>query len=218
MIVESVGLGQVLGCYGPALGVLAFTLGASVLPLQSEVVIDSAVDMLILLVPPAGGDELQVRCYHAGAACVSAMPGSLLVRVQGVKKGIMEVADMVVVNKSDGELIPYVVHREYRGRLQPKECVACVCVCVCVSLSLSAARHSANDFRRALQLARRKHKAWEPKVRMLGIVRRATCVLSSHSAFHQVKRCSALTADGVDRVWAVCTNFFTTMTENGEVW
>ena len=35
---------------------------------------------------------------------------------------------------------------------------------------------------------------------------------------HQVKRCSALTADGVDRVWAVCTNFFTTMTENGEVW
>ena len=115
-------------------------MGASVLPLQSEVVIDSAVDMLILLVPPAGGDELQVRCYHAGAACVSAMPGSLLVRVQGVKKGIMEVADMVVVNKSDGELIPYVVHREYRGRLQPKECVACVCVCVCVSLSLSALR------------------------------------------------------------------------------
>ena len=156
-------------------------MGASVLPLQSEVVIDSAVDMLILLVPPAGGDELQVRCYHAGAACVSAMPGSLLVRVQGVKKGIMEVADMVVVNKSDGELIPYVVHREYRGRLQPKECVACVCVCVCVSLSLSAARHSANDFRRALQLARRKHKAWEPKVRMLGIVRRATCAFSSHS-------------------------------------
>ena len=84
--------------------------------------------------------------------------------MQGVKKGIMEVADMVVVNKSDGELIP-------------------------------AARHSANDFRRALQLARRKHKAWEPKV----------------------KRCSALTADGVDRVWAVCTNFFTTMTENGEL-
>ena len=197
-------------------------MGASVLPLQSEVVIDSAVDMLILLVPPAGGDELQVRCYHAGAACVSAMPGSLLVRVQGVKKGIMEVADMVVVNKSDGELIPYVVGAVPSRVLwaSPTEgvCCVCVCVCVCLSLSLSAARHSANDFRRALQLARRKHKAWEPKVRMLGIVRRATCVLSSHSAFHQVKRCSALTADGVDRVWAVCTNFFTTMTENGEVW
>jgi len=29
--------------------------------------------------------------------------------VQGVKKGIMEVADMVVVNKSDGDLIPYAV-------------------------------------------------------------------------------------------------------------
>jgi LAO/AO transport system kinase len=35
--------------------------------------------MLLLLVPPANGDELQ-----------------------GIKKGVMEVADMVVVNKADG--------------------------------------------------------------------------------------------------------------------
>mmetsp|Transcript_14539 Transcript_14539/g.26080 ORF Transcript_14539/g.26080 Transcript_14539/m.26080 type:complete len:391 (-) Transcript_14539:41-1213(-) len=48
---------------------------------QSEVLVDETVDMLMLLVPPAGGDELQ-----------------------GVKKGIMEVADMVVVNKADGDL------------------------------------------------------------------------------------------------------------------
>jgi len=48
---------------------------------QSEVLVDQTVDMLMLLVPPGGGDELQ-----------------------GVKKGIMEVADMVVVNKADGEL------------------------------------------------------------------------------------------------------------------
>ncbi|GMI23442.1 hypothetical protein TeGR_g412 [Tetraparma gracilis] len=47
---------------------------------QSEVEVDQAVDMLLLLVPPAGGDELQ-----------------------GSKKGIVECADMMVVNKADGE-------------------------------------------------------------------------------------------------------------------
>lgn len=48
---------------------------------QSEIKVDDAVDMLLLVVPPAGGDELQ-----------------------GVKKGIMEVADLVVINKADGDL------------------------------------------------------------------------------------------------------------------
>ncbi|KAF0693010.1 Aste57867_15959 [Aphanomyces stellatus] len=48
---------------------------------QSEIIIDDTVDMVMLLVPPAGGDELQ-----------------------GSKKGIMEIADVVVVNKADGEL------------------------------------------------------------------------------------------------------------------
>lgn len=52
---------------------------------QSEVIVDQAVDMLLLLLPPAGGDELQ-----------------------GVKKGIMEVADYVAINKSDGALQEYV--------------------------------------------------------------------------------------------------------------
>lgn len=58
VIVESVGLGQ------------------------SEVEIAQSVDMLILIVPPGGGDELQ-----------------------GVKKGIMEVADILIVNKADGSLL-----------------------------------------------------------------------------------------------------------------
>ncbi|KAF9401379.1 hypothetical protein BGZ94_005222 [Podila epigama] len=40
------------------------------------------VDMFVLLVPPAGGDELQ-----------------------GMKKGIMELSDLVIVNKSDGALV-----------------------------------------------------------------------------------------------------------------
>ncbi|KAI2507933.1 ArgK protein [Fragilaria crotonensis] len=49
---------------------------------QSEVEIAKSVDMMILVLPPASGDELQ-----------------------GVKKGIMEVADMIVVNKADGALL-----------------------------------------------------------------------------------------------------------------
>mmetsp|Transcript_27573 Transcript_27573/g.81108 ORF Transcript_27573/g.81108 Transcript_27573/m.81108 type:complete len:226 (+) Transcript_27573:1036-1713(+) len=50
---------------------------------QSEVEITEGVDMLILIVSPGGGDELQ-----------------------GVKKGIVELADMLVVNKADGDLFP----------------------------------------------------------------------------------------------------------------
>lgn len=63
---------------------------------QSEVEIAESVDMLVLIVPPGGGDELQ-----------------------GVKKGIVEVADMLVVNKADGSLLP-VARRtaaDYRGAL-----------------------------------------------------------------------------------------------------
>jgi LAO/AO transport system kinase len=50
---------------------------------QSEVAVDECVDMLWLVVPPGGGDELQ-----------------------GVKKGIVELADMIIVNKADGDLLP----------------------------------------------------------------------------------------------------------------
>lgn len=50
---------------------------------QSEVEITEGVDMLILIVSPGGGDELQA-----------------------VKKGIVEVADMILVGKSDGDLLP----------------------------------------------------------------------------------------------------------------
>ncbi|KAL3879049.1 hypothetical protein ACJMK2_031363 [Sinanodonta woodiana] len=49
---------------------------------QSEFAVSDMVDMFCLIIPPAGGDELQ-----------------------GIKKGIIEVADVVVVNKSDGDLV-----------------------------------------------------------------------------------------------------------------
>ena len=48
---------------------------------QSETAVAGMVDMFLLLLLPAGGDELQ-----------------------GVKRGIMELADLVLVNKADGEL------------------------------------------------------------------------------------------------------------------
>ena len=48
---------------------------------QSEVAVADMVDLFCLLVAPGGGDELQ-----------------------GIKRGIMELADLVVVNKADGDL------------------------------------------------------------------------------------------------------------------
>ncbi len=48
---------------------------------QSEVNVAGLSDLFILLLAPAGGDELQ-----------------------GVKRGIMEMADIILVNKADGEL------------------------------------------------------------------------------------------------------------------
>jgi len=48
---------------------------------QSEAVVSEMSDLFLLLLAPAGGDELQ-----------------------GVKRGIMEIADMILVNKADGDL------------------------------------------------------------------------------------------------------------------
>jgi LAO/AO transport system kinase len=48
---------------------------------QSEVAVSDMVDLFALLVSPGGGDELQ-----------------------GIKRGIMELADLVIVNKADGDL------------------------------------------------------------------------------------------------------------------
>jgi len=47
---------------------------------QSEVAVSNMVDMFLLLLSPGGGDELQ-----------------------GIKRGIMEIADLVIVNKADGD-------------------------------------------------------------------------------------------------------------------
>jgi LAO/AO transport system kinase len=57
--------------------VLVETVGVG----QSEVAVAGMVDCFILVIPPGGGDELQ-----------------------GIKRGIVELADLVVVNKADGDL------------------------------------------------------------------------------------------------------------------
>ncbi|VAV96901.1 YgfD: protein that forms a complex with the methylmalonyl-CoA mutase in a pathway for conversion of succinyl-CoA to propionyl-CoA [hydrothermal vent metagenome] len=48
---------------------------------QSEIAVADMVDMFLLMLSPGGGDELQ-----------------------GIKRGIMELADLVIVNKADGDL------------------------------------------------------------------------------------------------------------------
>lgn len=59
--------------------VLVETVGVG----QSETAVADMTDMFVLIHAPGGGDELQ-----------------------GVKRGIMELADLVVVNKADGDLLP----------------------------------------------------------------------------------------------------------------
>ncbi|MDH3263162.1 MAG: methylmalonyl Co-A mutase-associated GTPase MeaB [Paracoccaceae bacterium] len=64
---------------------------------QSETMVAGMSDLFVLLIAPAGGDELQ-----------------------GVKRGIMEMADLVLVNKADGELKPAATRTcaDYAGALR----------------------------------------------------------------------------------------------------
>ena len=63
---------------------------------QSETAVAGMVDTFVLLIAPGGGDELQ-----------------------GIKRGIVEIADLVVVNKVDGELEgpAKVIAADYTGAL-----------------------------------------------------------------------------------------------------
>jgi LAO/AO transport system kinase len=64
---------------------------------QSETMVADLCDLFLLLLAPAGGDELQ-----------------------GVKRGIMEMADLILVNKADGDLRPAALRTvaDYSGALQ----------------------------------------------------------------------------------------------------
>jgi LAO/AO transport system kinase len=78
--------------------VLVETVGVG----QSEVAVAELVDLFALLVSPGGGDDLQ-----------------------GIKRGIMELADLIVVNKADGDLAPAAGraaadHRNALGLMRPR--------------------------------------------------------------------------------------------------
>ena len=60
--------------------VIVETIGAG----QSETTVAEMTDMFVLILPPAAGDELQ-----------------------GLKRGIIELADLVLINKADGELLDH---------------------------------------------------------------------------------------------------------------
>ncbi|WP_341213521.1 methylmalonyl Co-A mutase-associated GTPase MeaB [uncultured Limimaricola sp.] len=64
---------------------------------QSETLVSRMTDVFVLLLAPAGGDELQ-----------------------GVKRGIMEIADLVLVNKADGDLAAQAMRTraDYAGALR----------------------------------------------------------------------------------------------------
>ena len=64
---------------------------------QSETIVSEISDVFVLLLAPAGGDELQ-----------------------GVKRGIMEMADLILVNKADGDLKPAAVRTcaDFSGALR----------------------------------------------------------------------------------------------------
>ena len=73
--------------------ILVETVGAG----QSDVAVSQITDCFLLVLPPASGDDLQ-----------------------GLKRGIMEMADIVVVNKADGQLLPAArkVKSEYLAALK----------------------------------------------------------------------------------------------------
>jgi LAO/AO transport system kinase len=78
--------------------VLVETVGVG----QSDTAVAEMVDTFALLVSPGGGDELQ-----------------------GIKRGVMELADLVVVTKADGDLAPAARqaeadHRHALGLLRPR--------------------------------------------------------------------------------------------------
>lgn len=108
---------------------------------QSETAVSDMVDMFLLLLLPGGGDELQ-----------------------GIKRGIVELADLLVVNKADGDM-------------------------------QDAARHTAADYRHALQMLRGGSAGWKVNVQL----------------------CSALQGVGIDRIWEAVGAFRERLGGSGEI-
>ena len=113
---------------------------------QSETVVAELCDIFLLLLAPAGGDELQ-----------------------GVKRGIMEMADLILVNKADGDLKPAALRTmaDYAGALRllrrrpqdPEGFPKAMCVSALATEGLAVAW----DEMQALTAWRRQNGHWEAR-------------------------------------------------------
>ncbi len=113
---------------------------------QSETQVAQLSDLFVLLLAPAGGDELQ-----------------------GVKRGIMEMADMILINKADGELKAAAerTRADYasalmlmRKRAQDPEGYP---LAMCVSALTGAGISQATERMEALASWRKAHGFWQQR-------------------------------------------------------
>jgi LAO/AO transport system kinase len=122
--------------------VLVETVGVG----QSETMVAEMTDIFVLLLAPGGGDELQ-----------------------GVKRGIMEMADLILVNKADGDLEAAATRTraDYAGALRlmrprpgdPEGWPRAMCVSATTGAGLAEAWEAVE----ALAAARRKTGAFEAR-------------------------------------------------------
>jgi LAO/AO transport system kinase len=120
--------------------VLVETVGAG----QAETAVADMVDMFVLILPPASGDELQ-----------------------GLKRGIVELADLVLVNKADGALFDHATRAaaEYGNALRlirpagPEWQPAVRAVSALTGSGVDAVWDDVGEFRAALEAS----GAWERK-------------------------------------------------------
>ena len=128
---------------------------------QSEVDISQAVDMVCLILPPTAGDELQ-----------------------GFKKGIVEIADMIIVNKADSN----------------------------DSDLYKAALFTANQYKSALPFLRRHHD--HHKVRNDNSTSKNDDQEHQGWGIPPVMLASAHTKEGIPQIWQKMTNFRNIVIQN----
>jgi LAO/AO transport system kinase len=107
---------------------------------QSEVTVASMVDFFLVLMIAGGGDELQ-----------------------GIKKGVLELADAIAINKADGD-------------------------------NIERAQEACTQLETALHLLNPSSRNWTP----------------------QVLTCSAVTLDGLEKIWDIVGEHRKKMTKSGE--
>jgi LAO/AO transport system kinase len=107
---------------------------------QSETAVSDMTDFFLALMLPGAGDELQ-----------------------GIKKGLVELADMIAINKADGD-------------------------------NLKRAQHAAADYRSALHILTPRSQHWQPPVETY----------------------SALTGDGIAKLWQKILDHRTAMNASGD--